>query len=294
MTEKLFGGLTARQMLAELYRNFLDREPDPLAYEKAARLEAGQAKVEDLIGEIIGSTEYNAPPPPAKLTNDQTQFGEFEMLLGRWIELSVPNPIVVDVGARGRERSNSFDLLKTFGWRGILVEANPNLVESIKADFADLDIEVIECAVSDYDGEATFYLGVNDDVSSLNEHASLGWGPVAGQITVPVRRLGPLLRDRGIPQDFGLLSVDIEGEDIRVLNDLIVAFDYRPRWVVIEASLDFSTTSLDDLPFAEEVKSLYALVGQTSANLILELKDLPPRVAAIQETSDMDATKASI
>jgi hypothetical protein len=65
--------------------------------------------------------------------------------------------------------------------------------------------------------------------------------------------------------------LDIEGEDIRVLNDLIGSSTYRPRWVVIEASANYATRSLDDLHLVDVVKSSYRIVGQTPANLILKL-----------------------
>ena len=94
------------------------------------------------------------------------------------MERAQTNKIIVDVGARGRERSNSFDLLRHFGWRGLLIEANPSLLESIRADFAGTDFFLEFCAVSDYEGRAEFYFGVNDDVSSLSQHAAEGWGDI--------------------------------------------------------------------------------------------------------------------
>lgn len=263
-----------------LYRALLDREPDAGASEKIERLRTGESSLEDLVREIVGSAEYAdrfgalretpVPPEPATFTNDQTQFGELEILLRLWINGTERQRIVVDVGARGRERSNSFDLMRTFGWRGILFEANPNLIPSINTAFAGLDYELVQCAVSDYTGEAVFHLGVNDDVSSLDPEAAGGWGPISGAIAVEVQRLGTALQKRAVPTDFDLLSIDIEGEDIKVLNDLIDNSPYRPGWVVIEASYDFTTTSLEDLPFSAKVRETYALVGQTVANLILQ------------------------
>lgn len=91
-------------------------------------------------------------------------------------------------------------------------------------------------------------------------------------MSVPVRRLGGLLREYNIPAHFSLLSIDIEGEDISVLNDLIVHDDYRPLSIIIEASYGFATRALTDLPFAPDVLAAYDLVGQTEANLILEIK----------------------
>lgn len=263
---------SAEALVTAFYRAFLRREPDPAAAEKAERLAKGEATVESLVAEFMNSDEYlnPAPPPEPPLTNDHTQYGEFKLLLDRWIARAVEHPLVVDVGARGRDRSNSYDLLRHFGWRGYLIEANPHLLDPIRQAFDGLDIELIHCAVSDYDGEAIFYLGVNDDVSSLNAQASAGWGPVAGEVKVPVARLGGLLDARETPKTFGLLSIDIEGEDIRVLNDVVAVAGYRPEWVIIEASNDFATKALSDLPLDPVVLAHYDLVAQTPANLILE------------------------
>ncbi len=55
--------------------------------------------------------------------SDHSQFGELSLFLthaGR-----KRRGFVVDAGAHGRERSNSWDLLSQFRWRGLLIEANP-------------------------------------------------------------------------------------------------------------------------------------------------------------------------
>ena len=276
--------LTNELVVTALYRALLGREPDEhgLATYSSA-LAKDPSSLTEVIERFVRSDEFKAQglagDSPAvrresqRLTNDFTQYGEFEILLKLWVNAAAKHRIVVDVGARGRDRSNSYDLLKSFNWRGLLIEANPALIESIRREFSGLDMLLIHCAASDYDGTAEFHLGVNDDVSSLNSEAAAAWGAISGKTTVPVKRLGPLLTEHGIPKDFDLLSLDIEGEDIKVLNDLIRGAYYRPRWIIIEASNDFQTKSLYDLPFSDEVRALYAIVGQTVANLVLELKD---------------------
>lgn len=259
--------------LEALYRGFFGREPDTAgAAPILAALDSGQASLAEIAIAFEGSPEFrNVREDRRKagsLTNDQTQFGEFMMLMRRMLAADEPR-VVVDVGARGKERSNSFDLLNSFGWRGVLVEANPALAEQIRIDFAGLNLALEVCAASDYEGEATFHLGINDDVSSLNPEAALGWGETRGEITVQVVRLPTLLERHEVPRDFDLLSVDIEGEDIKVLNDTVAA-GWLPKWVIIEASNDFIVQTLNDAPFSDAVRAAYAIVGQTSANLILE------------------------
>lgn len=268
--DRQIAGLELTDFVGLLYRSFLHRDPDPAAQDKVERLRSGESSAEDVLVEVLTSDEFGSAQQDDRLFRDQTQYGELELLVRRWMKSAVHDCWVVDVGARGKARSNSWDLMKTFAWKGVLVEANAALLPSIEAEFSGLQVDLLNCAVSDYDGEAPFYLGANDDVSSLDRDASAGWGGLAGEVIVPVRRLGPLLNERGVPEKFGLLSIDIEGEDIKVLNDLIATTAYRPKWVLIEASYDFQTKALRDLPFAPEVISAYRLVDQTASNLLLE------------------------
>ncbi len=203
------------------------------------------------------------------LLNDVTQHGELKLLLQRWLEHTAVARFVVDVGARGRDRSNSYDLCKWFGWRALLVEANPALLPTIAAEFEGLAVEIAGCAVSDYDGHAQLTIGTNDDVSSLEPHMAQAWGETKGLVDVQVRRLPGLLAERGVPERFDLLSLDIEGQDVRVLNDLAQDGRFKPTWVFLEASFDFTTKRLEEVGCGEAVLRDYELVGATRANLLL-------------------------
>ena len=179
--------------------------------------------------------------------------------------------IVVDVGANGVERSNSYDFLRHFGWRGLLIEPNPALGAAIRAGFAGLDFQLVECAVSDFEGRASLHLGVNADISSLDQDATAAWGAVSGAVDVPVRRLGAILAEHDIPLDFDLLSLDIENHDIRVLNDLLVNSPYRPHYILFEGSHHHTVNSFEKLEamgMDPSVKTLYAFAGQTAANIV--------------------------
>ncbi len=273
--------ISMEDVVRACYRSLLMREADADGLQQYLHLlSTGAMDVTDLLSSFLTSPEYmsartgglqmDAAKLPTKLTNDQSQFGEFGLLLERWTNENARHRLIVDVGARGRERSNSYDLMRYFRWKAVLVEANPALIDQIKRDFSGLNFELVNVAVSDYDGTATFHIGVNDDVSSLNAEAALTWGSVARTIEVPVRRIGGLLSERSIPIDFDLLSIDIEGEDVRVLEDLIRNTPYRPRWIIIEASHDYKTKSLEDLHVSADIISSYEISGQTAANLILK------------------------
>lgn len=270
---------SAADVIKALYQIFLSRDPDEAGLRAMLTLANDKnGDVTTIIESLLGSYEFacgfsdfverHMESNVLRFSNSHSEYGETDHIIRKWLNRSAAYKIVVDVGARGRRLSNSYDLLRFFGWRGILIEANPRLIESISGEFCGLDAEIINCAISDYTGRATFNIADNDDVSSLNEH----WAKVVDQVEVQVERLGDLLRARGIPDDFDLLSLDVEGEDIKVLNDTVSVYGYYPRWIIIEASYNFKTKSLEDLPISEVIKSRYTISGQTPSNLILEAK----------------------
>lgn len=281
--------LDAGRYVEDIYRLLLAREPEAAAMrDKVGLLQRGIVTPGDLLSELLNSDEFARRAPEflhvngvdhrRGLFNDSTQFGELPLLLRTWLARTTSAPFVVDVGARGRARSNSYDLMRYFDWRGLLIEANPQLAPVIRREFAGLDFQIATCAVSNYRGRAEFVLGANDDVSSLEASSAEGWGSTRGVIDVSVRRLPDLLVEYGAPRDFGLLSIDVEGEDVRVLNDLADDGRFRPDWVLIEASDDFRMQSLEQLPTSEATRAMFEIAGATSANLLLRCV-LPQRSA---------------
>jgi FkbM family methyltransferase len=277
-----------RNMVAALYTGLLLRPPDTPGLEQhVTAVKNGQMTFESVIETFLRSVEFKSKfgafveryggQDGTRFISDSSQYGEIDLLIKEMVNSSVHYRIVVDVGVHGRKGSNSYDLLRYFGWKGLLIEANPRLQESIAAEFSGLDTTFVGTAVSDQAGMAELFLGVNDAVSSLNEGATAAWGPVHETIRVPVRRLSEILLQHAVPYDFGLLSIDIEGEDIKVMNDTIDHSEYRPVWVIIEASYDFRTKSLNDLPFSQKVVDNYEIFSQTRANLLLKRR-VPPQI----------------
>jgi FkbM family methyltransferase len=260
------------KFVESLYERLLGRtaSPEEIAGQ-VGDLRNGRADAVRMIARFVESEEYSqlVSARQFKFINANDQFGEIALLLREWASRSVAQQIVVDVGARGRERSNSWDLMKHFGWRGLLVEANPSLLPNIHADFSGLDYTLVGAAVSDFNGSAEFTIGSNDDVSSLNPRVAASWGQTRGAVQVKVRRLPEILAEHSIPLEFGLLSLDIEGEDVKVLADTIAGSKYRPDYVIVEASQDFQITSLEELDLPEIVCDTYEVFAQTRANLLL-------------------------
>ncbi len=205
----------------------------------------------------------------APLTVDYSQFGEIALLLQLINTHACPDRYIVDAGVLGIEGSNSYNLLRDYGWRGLLIEANPDLAEHIHKVFAGTDYRLVSCAVGTQEGDGVLTLGVINDVSSLDRDFAEIFGPGRGEVKVQVRRLQNVLQEYEVPHDFSVLSLDIEGQDIGVLNDLIDNSPWRPRWVIVEASFSYRTTSLHDLEFSDAVRAEYQIAAQTIPNLIL-------------------------
>jgi FkbM family methyltransferase len=158
------------------------------------------------------------------------------------------------------------------GWRGLLIEANPHHAELLATEIAELNANVVCCAVAATEGEATFYLGRNHHLSSLNQEMAESWGDSQGEITVTKRRLHNILDEHQIPSSFAVLSLDIEGVDFEVLNDLINNSAYRPDWIIIEWGHTIFEATMDDPRVTPAVRSEYAIVGGTFSNIFLKRK----------------------
>ncbi len=258
-------------VIAAIYRAALGRAPDAEGLTNFRKLLNDEPDKLTVLAEgIFGSDEHRSVFNNRNALIDHSQFGEVPQLIKIIVNSAAKYKSVVDVGARGKAGSNSYDLLTQFGWQGLLVEPNPALHAEISSDFAGTRFALAKCAVGPSEGKMPFYIGTNDDVSSLKKDAAEGWGEIKGEIEVDVRRLHKVLTQYKVPIDFDVLNLDIEGLDIEVLNDLISASSYRPTYIIIEASYDFATKTLSDAGCSEAVQKAYKIVAQTKANLILK------------------------
>lgn len=233
-------------LIRAIYRSVLNREPDPegLAHYQS-RLRRGDS-IEAILSDILYSTESS------HRSGDHSQFGEFATF--RYLSNPQPGGIVIDVGARGRDDSNSYDLMVRYRWRGLLIEPNPNYWPIIERDFQGLDYQLVRCAISDREGDAELHLNIHSEPSLLRSVATVDFEEFR-PITVRTHRLANVLAECEIPNQFNLLSIDIEGMDIPVINDLLASSDYRPDWIWSEASDGGRTKTLADKGFYQLVQN---------------------------------------
>lgn len=200
-----------------------------------------------------------------------SQHGEVEAIFEHALNAFIKDKVVVDVGAAESAISNSIDFIRYFGFRGLLIEANPALVIKLQNQTRGLNLNVVEAAISDEEVETKLWFGVNDHISSLISSATESWGEISGHISVVTRRLGPILEANAIPKKFGILSIDIEGMDLRVLRDLLSTTRYRPQLIILEYGVGAELVNKENTELAFLFKH-YILMGNLGPNLLMRTK----------------------
>ena len=121
----------------------------------------------------------------------------------------------VDVGAwDGKHWSNTYSLLHNGGWSGVLIEADADKFRELSALYAD-----------------------RNNIVCLEQAVSVeGQGPCL---------FSNVLKSNGVPAEFDLLNIDIDGADYWVWHDLIKSGCFRPNVVCIE----FNPTMPNDLVY---------------------------------------------
>ncbi|MBK7872675.1 MAG: FkbM family methyltransferase [Saprospiraceae bacterium] len=143
----------------------------------------------------------------------------------------------IDVGCHHPiEVSNTFKLYCE-GWRGINIDANPDLIKKFKR-IRKRDIS-ITAAVSDEKKEVTFYEfseyggGGNTIDEEFVKDRRAGMRTVATR-KMTTRTLNDLLEECNIgDQKIDFLSIDVEGHDFKVLKSINLS-KYRPSLIIIE------------------------------------------------------------
>jgi FkbM family methyltransferase len=150
----------------------------------------------------------------------------------------------VDVGACHPVLHSNTRFFYERGWRGVNLEPSRAAFQRF-VDERPEDLN-LNLAASDFEGELTFY-EVDDHyingTSTLSAELVPGYlrrGFEVAERRVEVRTLRSLIAAHGIePPD--LLSIDVEGHEAAVIRGTPLD-SWRPRLLVVEATLPFTTT----------------------------------------------------
>jgi len=141
----------------------------------------------------------------------------------------------VDVGANEARHLSITASLYDLGWRGLLIEADPQLAQDLRV--LRPGDAVVECAASDADGTLTFNTVPGTGLGTLNTGeaqaaANRGFETVA--VTVQARQLDSILEEHLTTPEIHFMSIDVEGAESSVLDGLSLR-TFRPWVMCIEA-----------------------------------------------------------
>jgi FkbM family methyltransferase len=198
----------------------------PASNDRIKQISPSQVFAQAFPGDRPGSTIVFDP------AKDVSQHGTQELIF-KWLADHPPkHRQLVDVGAWGKQMSNSYALLE-LGWKGLLIDANPKRIPELQRDFAGLDVEIISAGIGDKRGRFPLIIHTGDTSNTIVK----GWDSATATketVDIEVFPLQDILSDAKVPFDFDLLSVDAEGMDEKILKSLFAKSKYRPGLVVTE------------------------------------------------------------
>ncbi len=153
--------------------------------------------------------------------------------------------VYVDVGAHdGYTYSNTWGLAAS-GWQGLCFEPLPELAEKCRRQYTGCPkVTVLEAAIGAKNGVTPLYTDGNPTIN--RETVDKGpWGftyDPGKVIQVPVMTLHKALLQERIPFDFDVLSIDVEGAELEVLDGISFK-KWRPRLVIVETGKDHPVES---------------------------------------------------
>ncbi len=205
-----------------------------LCSEKIAELDENMNKLKQLDLDI-----FNDKNDSFWIKNIYSQAGEdcicayILMVMGyKWEDCTY-----LDLGANhAKELSNTYFFYKR-GARGVLLEANPDLIPELKL-YRNEDIVLNKCVTTSREGEIDFYIMNGDGLSTFDldsANAAIDANPDL-KITKTVK-IESITVNKIIENYMGkaptILNIDIEGKDIEILGS--IDFEkYRPLIVIAE------------------------------------------------------------
>jgi FkbM family methyltransferase len=158
--------------------------------------------------------------------------GSLEKWLSRQLEASASRfrdrPVLIDVGAYHGDFAKGF--LARFR-QAILFEPNPvNLVELQKRFTGNSNVQIESLACDEIAGTREFFCAGPTYTGSLLPYRTT----TAQRSTVQCVSLDAHLEQRGLTNQIGLLKIDTQGNDLRVLRSAVNTLKRSRPWIVAE------------------------------------------------------------
>jgi FkbM family methyltransferase len=131
----------------------------------------------------------------------------------------------VEIGANnGFNLSNTVYLEECFGWSGILIEANPIYLPQLARRRA----VVVNKAVASEDGVLEFIdAGLYGGIASSIDPVHAAYTESAKKIKVSATTLNKILHEHKAPKVINFISIDVEGGELPILEQMCSLKEYR-------------------------------------------------------------------
>lgn len=173
----------------------------------------------------------------------------------------------LEIGANHPISTSSTYLLYRKGAEGVLVEANPRLIPSLKR-VRDRDKILNAAVVAKGAGKVQLFVSAADELSTLVPANLNHWPdyPVERVVNVDSLEISKLLEDFYSPKDVSFLSIDVEGPDFEILERIDLV-RYPFDLIQIEPSDHIHRNSTARISNYLHLKG-YSLAAATNVNLI--------------------------
>ena len=153
------------------------------------------------------------------------------------------NDLIFDIGAHKGEDTGFF---LHRGFKVVSVDASPDAIKYLEQIFAAQvksgQLTLVNCAVSDKEGQVSFNISEESLWSSLSEEVATRRESVKNIITVQAKSLHSLIEEYGMPK---YCKIDIEGYDKNALQSLLVG-SHRPAFISVESECAGGERKLSD------------------------------------------------
>ena len=171
----------------------------------------------------------------------------------------------VDVGCNHPiQKSNTLRLYQR-GWQGICIDGNKDLTQ-LYEKLRPLD-NVLCQIVSSEEKEVEFIVAKENAVSTISKEHKEEWiGDRVERIEMmQSKTLTSVLEEQNCPQDFELLSVDVEGHDYEVITSLDFK-RFSPRFIICELHEKTIEETMENKIYQFLSKHGYVLVAYGAFN----------------------------
>lgn len=179
------------------------------------------------------------PREPGPRLRYYAQNGEDVLFWNLFQKMTTPG-YFVEIGALDGMRFSNTYLLERKGWSGICVEAHPDFIKDlienrpnsvvIHAAVGRLDLDECDFHANWLGTCSTLDKGLESDFKARYHYCFDKFETKR----VPMKKLSTILDENAAPSNFDLLSVDVEGGEMMVLDGMDFG-SYSPRVIVMEA-----------------------------------------------------------